>query len=523
MALTKIDDRGLKTPIDLLDNEKIRFGTGNDLQIYHDGNNSYIDHISNGQTLICKADYFHVHEQQTNDYQIRCRQGTVELYFDGSKKLDTAAGGVRVTGNLLLDGDNQYIKLGASDDLQIYHNGTDSYLKNTTNDLYIQNTGDDTYIIATDDIYLKNGDDWAVKCIGDGAVELYYDNAKKLHTFTGGVKFFGTLEADSNDKIKLGDNADLEISHTSNLSTIKNTHANGLAIRSDIVLIQNDAGDHDYLTTANEAGVSLFYDNTKAFSTTQYGVQVDSRGTDSSRIHFATSGHTYSCIGYFGLNRFGIDTHDGLEVRDASDSYATRFKIDSNGETTLYYDNSAKFGTLSVGAKTNGTHYFYGHGQGSNAVTTEIWFNSDNGHHGIHFKGQGTSSNTFAAMKFEISGTGGSYGSISYSTSGTAYNSNSSDRRSKKNFEDWTGSVLPDFKAIKPQLFNYSLEEDSVAKHKGYIAQDNVAAFPEAYPLVDDRYQFNPSGMVHYLMKAVQELTEKVETLETEVAALKAK
>ena len=43
MALTKIDDRGLKTPIDLLDNEKIRLGTGNDLQIYHDGtSNSYL-------------------------------------------------------------------------------------------------------------------------------------------------------------------------------------------------------------------------------------------------------------------------------------------------------------------------------------------------------------------------------------------------------------------------------------------------------------------------------------------------
>jgi hypothetical protein len=33
---------------------------------------------------------------------------------------------------------------------------------------------------------------------------------------------------------------------------------------------------------------------------------------------------------------------------------------------------------------------------------------------------------------------------------------------------------------------------------------------------------FNPSGMVHYLMKAMQELVSKVEVLETEVAALKA-
>ena len=42
MALTKIDDRGLKTPIDLLDNEKIRFGTDIDLQIYSDNSNAII-------------------------------------------------------------------------------------------------------------------------------------------------------------------------------------------------------------------------------------------------------------------------------------------------------------------------------------------------------------------------------------------------------------------------------------------------------------------------------------------------
>ena len=35
------------------------------------------------------------------------------------------------------------------------------------------------------------------------------------------------------------------------------------------------------------------------------------------------------------MNRFGIDTYDGLEVRDVTASYATRFKIDSNGYVTM--------------------------------------------------------------------------------------------------------------------------------------------------------------------------------------------
>ena len=42
MALTQINDRGLKSPIDLLDSEQIRFGTGNDFKIYHNGTDNYI-------------------------------------------------------------------------------------------------------------------------------------------------------------------------------------------------------------------------------------------------------------------------------------------------------------------------------------------------------------------------------------------------------------------------------------------------------------------------------------------------
>ena len=58
MALTKIDDRGLTTPIDLLDNEKIRFGTGNDLEIYHDGSNGWLKNGTN--TLILGLSLIHI-------------------------------------------------------------------------------------------------------------------------------------------------------------------------------------------------------------------------------------------------------------------------------------------------------------------------------------------------------------------------------------------------------------------------------------------------------------------------------
>ena len=101
------------------------------------------------------------------------------------------------------------------------------------------------------------------------------------------------------------------------------------------------------------------------------------------------------------------------------------------------------------------------------------------------------------------------------------YNTTVSDKRLKKDFEDWDESILPAFKSLKPQLFNFKNSENKSGKTKGYIAQDNVEEFPEAYTVskvLDDDdteyYSFNPSGMVAYLMKAVKELTEKVEALE---------
>ena len=51
MALTKIDDRGLNTPIDLLDNEKIRLGTGNDLEFVHNGTDSEIKGTTGSLTI----------------------------------------------------------------------------------------------------------------------------------------------------------------------------------------------------------------------------------------------------------------------------------------------------------------------------------------------------------------------------------------------------------------------------------------------------------------------------------------
>ncbi len=113
----------------------------------------------------------------------------------------------------------------------------------------------------------------------------------------------------------------------------------------------------------------------------------------------------------------------------------------------------------------------------------------------------------------------GSINTTSGST--TNFNTNVSDRTLKKNFESWSENTLDLFKSLNPQKYNFLHEDDKIEKNKGFIAQELADSFPEAYPQDDKgKYMFNPSGMVIYLMKALQESVAKIETLETKVAAL---
>ena len=133
----------------------------------------------------------------------------------------------------------------------------------------------------------------------------------------------------------------------------------------------------------------------------------------------------------------------------------------------------------------------------------------------------GAGSNT-VAVRFADGPGASSTAAITVSNTTVTYGTGSSDRTMKKNFENWTETVLTKFKNLNPQKFNYKVEEDGTEKTKGYIAQDLVDSFPEAYPKdpETDKYSFNPSGMVVYLMKALQEATTKIETLEAKVTAL---
>ena len=197
---------GGSTGTDYNDNVKVRFGTGNDLEIYHSGSHSYIKDVGQGNFYFA-TNRFEMRNAADNESIANFIQdGAVELYYDNSKTFATATDGASIFGNLGFR-DNDKIAMGQSSDLQIYHDETNSIIDNRTGDLYVQttNSGDDVIIQAVDDVFLKpQGGENGIQVLGNGSVRIAYDNVFKLDTKSDGVEITGHCYPESTNTYDLG-------------------------------------------------------------------------------------------------------------------------------------------------------------------------------------------------------------------------------------------------------------------------------------------------------------------------------
>ena len=99
--------------------------------------------------------------------------------------------------------DNDHLFAGDSQDINIYHDGSDSYFYSGASTLFFRNANNEKF----------------ASFISDGAVELYYDNSKKLETINGGVSVTGQIQSTVNFRggdgveLSLGDAEDIKIYH----------------------------------------------------------------------------------------------------------------------------------------------------------------------------------------------------------------------------------------------------------------------------------------------------------------------
>ena len=91
---------GSGSSIKFTDNSKVLFGNSNDLQVYHSGTNSVIADAGVGQLKLLTSS-FRVNNADDNANLIAAEQsGSVSLFFNDTKRLETSDSGVTVTESL---------------------------------------------------------------------------------------------------------------------------------------------------------------------------------------------------------------------------------------------------------------------------------------------------------------------------------------------------------------------------------------------------------------------------------------
>jgi hypothetical protein len=103
MPILNVDSSGLITidgNLNLGDSNKIQLGASQDLQIYHDGSNSYISEIGTGDLIISADNDLTFKDGSGNTMANMNASNSVELMYGNVKKFETASAGVIVTGNI---------------------------------------------------------------------------------------------------------------------------------------------------------------------------------------------------------------------------------------------------------------------------------------------------------------------------------------------------------------------------------------------------------------------------------------
>ena len=86
--------------LEFLNNAKCKFGTSENLQIYFDGTNSYIDDVGSGDLVIRNDTNVFIRSTTDEDKAKFITNGAVELYHDNAKKAETTSSGLTVTGTV---------------------------------------------------------------------------------------------------------------------------------------------------------------------------------------------------------------------------------------------------------------------------------------------------------------------------------------------------------------------------------------------------------------------------------------
>jgi hypothetical protein len=358
------------------DSTQLRFGGGSDLRFYHDGNNSYIWQVGVG-ALNIKSSVTDGNIVFTAD---RGDGGGTFDYFSVNGGDTTYAGGVTTAYTKWPD--NSRIALGGGKDLQLYHDGSNSHIKNTgslyvasetSGDLHLRSDNDATLDVAgiinldADGayIYLKDAgtsvglfkltsSDFYIKSTVSDKDIIFQGNdggstvtALTLDMSDSGTAIFNhDIKLADNGKAIFGGGSDLQIYHSGADSYIVDSGAGDLYIRtSNELRLQDSTGTDNFLYALEGGDVRLYYDGAQKLATASTGVTVtglltSTTATFSGNITQTTGDLLYSGGINWDIKHTGASQNIVFSTTPSGGSATERLRITHDGNLSFLNDTS---------------------------------------------------------------------------------------------------------------------------------------------------------------------------------------
>ena len=165
---------------------------------------------------------------------------------------------------------------------------------------------------------------------------------------------FNDSSGTSVNRARFGDSADLQIHHTSNISTINDSYGD-LRIMSDTLRLQRQAGGENFLYATEGGKVSLYYDGSEKFETTSTGASITGQLDLSSHLDMGDSdaiklgdGDDLQIYHSGSLNLIDAYTNN-LQIRNGTSEKMAAFNLNSSVE--LYHDGDLHIRTHANGAE----------------------------------------------------------------------------------------------------------------------------------------------------------------------------
>jgi hypothetical protein len=563
--------------ITLGDNNKAIFGAGSDLQIYHDGSNSYIVDGNSGSDLLIQSNNIVLENTSGHNMIHMASGGAVQLYHNNVSKVKTTATGAQIgLNNSTITRLQLYGATNAEHQIKFGNDGT-----NGEKDGAIRYFGEAhgttanrramTFSTATNE--RMRIDSSGNLLLGTTSLTPNYDGGIRVHSASN----VSNIRVSSGDKTGFDmmqdtggtayvlnrDNAGMNF-YTNNTQrmTIDSSGDVGIGMTSPQRKFEVSTANAEMShfgqiagTNGHYTGITLGYreDNTNY---RKAGIIQEQIGDGAAR------GHLHLCVDT-GADNNSIDTADSklmihgtsgnVGIGTTSPGRVLEVSHSANSHTPVL-----RLSGMSTSAYSGGLSWYSGYGPKETAEMHSTASGSNGGEWWLNVRNQNSNTQTTVMAvnnvgrlrlngvsaacsgAFNVMGeVGNSYDAIQFyhnsatlvgrirtAASSTSYNT-SSDYRLKENV-DYTWDATTRLKQLKPARFNF-IADDTNTLVDGFLAHEVSSVVPEAITGTKDAvdgegnpdYQgIDQSKLVPLLVKGMQEQQALIESLTARIATL---